>query len=83
MGNRKKLHNLIYDMVSKEDINIIKNHRTYDIATNVLGLGYFQNIQDLFKSCGYKISSMSDTQRWNRLIREIEKCVDELVKESE
>lgn len=75
MGNRKQLYNIICELLSSEDIDMLKKQDSDTIATFVLGLGYFENVRNLFESCGYNISVMSDSKRWNILLQTIEKVV--------
>lgn len=76
MGSRKQLYNSICKLLSKEDMDNIREYNETTIAASILGLGYFENVRNLFKSCGYNISSMSDNKRWNILLETIKKVVE-------
>lgn len=76
MGSRKQLYNSICELLSKENMDNIREYNETTIATSILGLGYFENVRNLFKSCGYNISSMSDSKRWNILLETIKKVVE-------
>lgn len=82
MGNRKKLYNYISELLKRENIDNLKEYNERTIAISVLGLGYFENVRNIFKHCGYKISSMSDNKRWNILLEVIRKVVDYNAKEN-
>lgn len=82
MGNRKKLYNCICELLKRENIDNLKEYNETTIAVSILGLGYFENVRNIFKHCGYKISSMSDAKRWNILLEIIRKAVDHNEKEN-
>lgn len=82
MGNRKRLYNYVYELLRHEHVNDLKEHNETTIAIDILGLGYFENVRNLFKSCGYNISSMSDSKRWNILLETIKKVVNNNEKEN-